>query len=166
MQAERITELITQYKSNKGRLAYLCVQISDLEDRMQKEVAYRYVDEVLKPAVIDGMPHGNQVGRPTENIAVRLADQVPSASMREMQSEYAELCSERRKVEQSVRTVDAWMQALNDKQSWVLRMHMIENVSWRELTSAYHRHYGEWASKDTLKRIKQKALDKISEIAG
>lgn len=166
MQADMVLNALASYSANKGRWAFLCSEIEALEEEMRIELAWRYEDAVLQPASIDGMPHGNQVSRTTENIAVRIADGVPTQAMRELQVKYLNLCVERREVERRVRQVDAWLQSLNDKQRWVIERQAIQGDSWRELSAAYRKRFGEFTSKDTLKRLKKRAVERIMEVYG
>lgn len=159
-----ILDMFAHYNLRKGQCALLRSQIAELESRMIEDQRWRYLDAVWKPVVMDDSPHGNEVSRTTENAAVRLADGVPGRELREMQAEYLELCAKLRDTERETRCVEAWLQMMNDKQRFVVEAHLIQGVSWREMTVGYHRRFGEFVSKDTLKRLQRRALDQIAGI--
>lgn len=165
MRVEQITQMLAAYIQTKARCAAITVQIQELKAKMETEYSYRYVDEILRPAPMDGMPHGNMVGRTTETIAVRLADRKLSPQLAAMMEECANLYEERRHLRLQVDFVDAWLQALNEKERYVVEHHLVHGESWKETGIGYRRRFEEGVSKDTLRRIGQKALKKIVEAA-
>lgn len=159
-----ILERFASYNVRKGQCALLRSQIAELESLMLEDQRWRYLDAVWKPVIMDDSPHGNQVSRTTENAAVRLADGVPTHDMRELQTKYLELNARLREADRAVRQVEAWLQMMNDKQRFVVEAHLIQGASWRELSAGYHQRFGEYVSRDTLKRIQRRAVDQIAGI--
>ena len=47
----------------------------------------------------------------------------------------------------------------------MIEMQIIDAVIWREILAKYQQVYGEYRSKDTLKRIRDRALDMIYDMA-
>ncbi len=61
--------------------------------------------------------------------------------------------------------VDAWLCGLNTREAWVIRHNVIDNLPWRETVRLYQQEFGVYYSKDSLKRIKEHALEKIYRMA-
>ena len=76
----------------------------------------------------------------------------------ELQEEYAE----RKK---TVDYVGAWLEGLPERERWMVETQIMDGVVWREVVLQYQEKYGEYRSKDTLKRIRDKALDLIYDMA-
>ena len=44
-------------------------------------------------------------------------------------------------------------------------MQVIDSVIWREIVLKYNERFGEYRSKDTLKRLRDRAIDLICDMA-
>ena len=165
MDREQIEGMIREYQANVGRCAHLDTQIRELEQGVRRALSVMIEEEILPGIGLDGMPHGNTVRRPTEEVACKYADGYIPEDIQHMQAKLERLAQDREGFANQVSYVDAWMKALNEKQRWIIRHQMIDQESWREIASAYTQSYGEIISKNTLKRMKDRAMDIIVGIA-
>lgn len=164
MQLEQILEKLSAYQQNKGRLAVLEVQISEMKILIQNATGSLLSDLVLKSPEEENMPHGNLPTSQVENIACKLADGWVSAEIKEMEAELKWLVQEWEKLKIQVAYVDAWLRGLNEKQRFVIVRQVIMADSWREVVSGYRQKFGDSVSKETVKRIRIKALCLIEEM--
>lgn len=166
MTIERIETILRDYKACLGRCNHLKTEMSVIE--RQIESIKRDTAETLaspKPRVLSDMPRGTTIGNPTEKYGGMLADGyktdeqvILEAKLAEYQSEYDDKIS-------TVDYVNSWMSGLADREKVVIRSNMVDGESWRDTVNTYNQKFGEMVSKDTLKRIKDKAMDKICEMA-
>ena len=61
--------------------------------------------------------------------------------------------------------MDAWLKGLNRKERWVIERIFFDGMTYREINGQYREIYGEPCSKDSLRRLKNTALEKIYQMA-
>ena len=166
MTFERIETILKEYKACLGRCNHLKTEMSVLE--RQIETVKIDTAETLaspKPRVLSDMPRGTQIGNPTEKYGGMLADGYKTAEQVLLEAKLAEYQAEYDDKISTVEYVNSWMSGLSDRERVVIRSNMIDGESWRETANVYNQKFGDAVSKDTLKRIKDRAMDKIAEMA-
>jgi hypothetical protein len=165
VQSDQVLSMLSEYMITKGRCAYMEAKISVLEMEIRSAYASLVTDQVLASSGQDGMPRGNEISRTVENLAIRLADGWVPDTLRDMNAELSELYRQRDILKNVLARVDAWLKGLTDRQRFVIEHQVIQNESWREVTNSFRQQFGESVSKDTLKRIKDRAVDTIISMA-
>lgn len=156
-------DTLERYNACVRRIA----QLETIISRMEKDVeAVR--DEVIGGEAMhsistEGGGHGGGgISRPVENLAIRLADGWVPDTIAEYLNDIARLQSELSYMRGLTDRVDGWLASLNPWEAWVIRTHVIGKAGWKETVSAYRTEFQEAAvSKDTLKRILERGLEKI-----
>lgn len=167
MTPEQVDEYLAQYREAVGRVGFLEIQVpflrKDLRRREESLAAYHALDTPVRE---EGMPHGSGTGNPVEKIVLKYADG----------RDHDELCSDRNDLEaleaelhekkHIVDCVNAWLKGLNEREAWVVIHKVIDDeFSWREVIMMFRLQYGEEWSRDRLKRIKERAMEKIYDYA-
>ena len=111
------------------------------------------------------MPHGTSVGNPVEELAVKLASGWLPPEVREMQSELEQEKAEHGRLSGRVRYVETWLSALTEREGWVVVHQYSGGETWHNVMADYQRQYGEYISKDTLKRLRGSAFKKVYRTA-
>jgi len=166
MLPERADQMLRDYKMFLGRCKYLSALIPEL-----KAEAAAWRDNLAEELCsiggqnLDGMPHGSTVGNPTERLGIMLADGYTPDGLKELEKQIVDYERELSEKSMTVHFVDAWLDGLTEKESWIVRMQVIEGAYWREIVMEYHRRYGEEYSREGLKKIKDGAIAKIHQMA-
>ena len=163
---EQVDQMLSQYKNCKGRTGHLELEIArrraELERRINNLVAEAATETPVRE---EGMPHGTGVGNPVERIVLKYADgYIPDdlrAEMEELKSAERELHDK----QMVIAYVDAWLSGLNDRERWVIEKNAIENYCWREMVDKLRKEFGEIRSKDSVKRLRDRAMEKIYSFA-
>lgn len=172
MEKERVDALLRDYRENIGRCGHLRMEIKRNAFRMdQAREAFRR--EALGPGVSQctGAPRGTTPGNPTEALGLMLAEgHVPEDSPQGREITRLKLESARMSAEMGVRQmqvdyVDCWLAGLTDRERWVIEHHIIEREIWHDIMIAFNQRYADDVSKDRLKRIQSRALERIYAMA-
>ena len=166
MTLERIEEMLKTYRFEVGRCGHLANEITQLE----KDIAWLQnnpAEELCGPSaqVITDMPRGTSVGNPTERIGLMLAAGYESQDVREMRIKLAEMKAEYAERRKTVDYVESWLAGLPERERWMIEMQVIDGVIWREIITKYPEKFGEYRSKNTLKRIRDRAMEMICDMA-
>jgi len=166
MDIERIERYLRDYKFCLGRCNHLKIELSVLS--RQIDAVRRDTAETLaapKPKPLSDMPRGTQISNPTEKYGGMLADGFKTDEQILLESKLAECESEYSEKIVVVEYVNSWMSGLTDRERTVIKAHMIDDLGWKDAVTTYNQKFGDAVSKDTLKRIKSVAMDKIAEMA-
>ena len=166
MLPQHVDDMLRDYRACLGRYSYLDVLIEELRD-MEQFIEMDDRAETIggQGKAMDGMPHGSTVGKPTEHAGIALASGYVSANLAELRDEIARLEAERNQSYKVVLFVDAWLKGLNRKERWVIERIFFDGMTYREINGQYREIYGEPCSKDSLRRLKNTALEKIYQMA-
>lgn len=166
MTIERVDEMLKTYRFEVGRCGHLRkdieVLVSDIE-RAKRGLA----SDLVGPGAqeITDMPKGTTVGNPTEKYGLMLAGGWVSDEIREMENKLAEMQAEYTERKKTVDYVESWLNGLSERERWMVETQVIDGVIWREVLAQYQEKFGEYRSKDTLKRLRDRAMDLIYDIA-
>ena len=164
MTPEQVDKMLADYKHCVARSKHIEIELSIMERQYQQSTATMMQDEALKAVQYDGMPHGTDVGKPTENLVMRFMSGYVPKYIEELAGDIHRLNDELFEMRTVVRIVDSWLLALTDKELFVLKRHVIENCFWKEVLEEYEAKWGIF-SKEGLRKIKKKALAKVYEAA-
>lgn len=170
MTRDQVETIIRNYRANLARCSHIDVEISNIQRHLQSpRLADQILAQIQARAVPnennDGSSRGNRVSRPTERQGIELAEAmeryVAAANAKiqrltEERERYAALCS----------FVDAWMKCLSEREQWILMRQVIDSEAWNAVVEEYKAHFGDQnASKNRLKYLKEKGMDRIMSIA-
>lgn len=166
MTPEKVMETLRTYRENLGRCEHLKVEIEQAETALQELQKSLYAD-IASPNTqnLDGMPHGHKVSSPTENIGIMLAAGETPRHIADLKADIRAMQEEQHSRQTCVAYVDAWLKGLTDQERWIIQGQVISGKTWRTLMLEYESINGEYRSKDSLKRLRARALKKIFEIA-
>lgn len=166
MTIERVEEMLKTYRFEVGRCGHLENDIAKTKREIECARA-NAASELAGPRaqVITDMPRGTKVGNPTETIGMMLASGYTGEEARELEAKLAELQAEYDERRKTVDYVESWLAGLPERERWMVEMQIIDGVIWREILTKYPERFGEYRSKDTLKRIRDRALDMIVDMA-
>lgn len=161
MTPEKVNTLLREYRANKGRCEHLKAEIGQLE--AQIPVLLDDIDIAISR--IDGIPHGHAVIDPTGQIASKRADGIEPVEVEDIRQSIARLHRELDEKRFALHYVDAWLIGLSEKERWIVETHIIAGLYWREVVYRYKAEFGEEYAKETLRKIQQRAMNRIYSIA-
>lgn len=166
MTHEHVNEMLKAYRFEVGRCGHLTAEMAVKQRQLEAERA-SMVDLLASPKAqqITDMPRGTTVGNPTERAGLKLAAGYVTPEYDALQAELAALQSEYDERYDVVMHVTSWLGGLDERGRWVIEAQVIDSLTWREIISRYRQRFGEDASKDTLKRIRDRSMDKIYQMA-
>ena len=167
MRREQVDQMLSKYKESKGRIGHLKIYVQMLRPEIELWEKNLLTDAALAtPDRVEGMPHGTTVGNPVENIVLaHLAGHMPE-ELRVMIRQLDGAERELKELYLIVNFVDGWMAGLSERETWMINHKVIDtDYSWREISMMFRQQYGEEHSRDTLKRIRDRALEKIYRYA-
>lgn len=166
MTMEEICEILSQHRQSIGKRDLLQIEIAEAKETlkiMQRTVA----EDVAAPGAqnVTGMPKGNAVGNPTECLGLMLASGDAPRHIAQLKTDIAELKRELHDLTIRINRVVAWLASLSERESWVITGHMIDGLTWYDMTEDYQRRYGQPRTRRSLQRLKRQALRKIAQMA-
>lgn len=166
MTIERVDEMLKTYRFEVGRCGHLKKDIEILTMDIEKAKRGLAADLVGPGAQeITDMPRGTTVGNPTEKYGLMLAGGWVSDEVRDMENKLGELTAEYTERKKTVDYVESWLNGLSERERWMVETQVIDGVIWREVLMQYQEKFGEYRSKDTLKRLRDRAMDLIYDMA-
>ena len=162
----QVDEMLKGYRTAKGRTAHLEVELGRLQAELQRTVdADREEAADLTGQGFSSMPHGSDVGQPTEAKGLRLCNLPPSPEAVAIKKRIHEITLTMDKFRITVQFVEAWLLGLTEKERWLIENQAIDCVSWKEVSWHYTSAFGHNATVDSLKRIRRAAMEKIYAMA-
>ena len=172
MTLEQVNGLLGDYRQLAGRCGHIEAEISRLKQEIAREKAEFEMDAAAPPvARLTGLPGGTGIAKPTERVALMLADGEAyrnSDACRRARQKEARIAALETELEEKrlwVRYVNAWLNGLADRERWVVEHHVIDGEIWHDIIQQFNRRYDDDVSRDRLKRIQQRALQKIYDMA-
>lgn len=162
MTIEDVKDLLSKYSANKGRAARLETEIAKLE--MEARQIRAMEASTLKASSVDGMPR-RKGGKsdPTAKKAVQLAS--GEAVSRDEARVLEKISGKKADLNQltlDVKLVEGWLSALMERERLIINLQMIQKRSWRETGQEYERAFGDQMSDDTLRRMRDRAIEFIA----
>lgn len=166
MTRERVDAILRGYRFDLGRCGHLALEIQDLEAKYNTEkgdMVHALVSP--KPQQLTDMPRGTAIGNPTEKFGLMLASGYSSEEMREIEIQIIAKTDEYKERRGRVLYVQEWLSGLNDRERWMVEQQVIDGVYWKDVGVQYAAKFGENVSKDTLKRLRDRAMEKVYAMA-
>lgn len=166
MQKETVDEMLRNYREYSARCLYLECCIRDIEDKLRSIRKTMVPDAISITAKYTDMPGAKgRVSDPTASVASRFADGYQPEAVRELEAELARMQDELRDKTPTTVFVEIWLNALNDKERFVIERKMIDGLFWREIAAEFGERFGARYSSISLKRMRIIALEKIYKIS-
>lgn len=165
MQKNTVDEMLFRYREYVGRCGHLESLIANEEKQLKRLRANVAEELVGGGSVITGMPHGSGISDPTSRIGIALAEGYTPEHIKELERELDEAREELNGKLPTVIFVEAWLKGLTEKERWIVEAQVIDKYTWGEVAGQHITKFGATTSKNTLKRLKNRALDKIYQMA-
>ena len=154
-------DILEQYRENKIRLNILYAQIAALTEYL-KEADDEFISgetfrhELDKPNV-----QNNRITDATPDIALKLDKY---KDKREIIFELQAKKYEAAQLQCEVAPVTAALNALKDRDRWIIEQYYFRGANWETISDAYYNKYGIPMSKRQIIRIRNRAIQKLGEI--
>lgn len=166
MTTERVNEMLHCYREYLGRCKHLEAEIAQAEKALASSIATAREDAAAPGGQnLDGMPRGTAVSSPTERIAMMFAEGRFPKYIEDIVTDLEKLKAEYQQKSPTVVFVDAWLLGLTEHERWIVERQVIDGVTWRELSSQHEKLFGEQRTKEGLKKLRARALEKIYRMA-
>lgn len=167
MTPSAVDTMLRDYKRCAARRDYLIEAIEILKRQKQHEQDKAMAEDALHSVVMNGMPHGSNPGNPVESLVLRYESGYKPQYIQEMDADLWQMQDELKEVTTVCNCVQAWLLALNDKESILIKAHVIEGLSWAETVPLLQRQYpGTFTgSRNGLRDLQRRALEKIYSVA-
>lgn len=166
MTKDAVDRMLSDARMNRGRLLHLQAEIARLNDEIDRAVKnLAYDAAVAHNYELSDMPRGTSVSQPTERIGLQLASGWEPDDVKAMRAELDAAMEEAEWRELDDHFVHAWLEGLPDRERWLIQNQVIDGVFWRDVLIRYRREFGTDVSKDTLQRVKARAMERIYKMA-
>lgn len=166
MDKTRVDEILRSYRYDVGRCGHLEAEIKMLENDLAK-LRRTLADDVSipKPQQLSGMPHGTMISNPTERIGMMLATGWEPDYIKDVEKSIQQLNEEYSEIYINVLFVQAWLKGLTEEESWIVEKQVVDGMYWRDVLTMYSIRFSKETSKDTLKRLRTRAMSKVYKMA-
>lgn len=166
MTRDRVDAILKGYRFDVGRCGHLAQEIQMLDVQYKNEQADMIHALVSPhPQQLTDMPRGTQVGNPTEKYGIMLASNYATDEMRELEIQILAKQDEYNERKARVVFVQSWLEGLTERERWMIETQVIDGVFWKDVGVQYAQRFGENVSKDTLKRLRDRAMEKVYAMA-
>ena len=165
MQPEDVKSYITHYKESVVRSLHLKNEIEEYKLLLERIDKVKVADLISITQRWDIMPHGSDVGDPTGQAAERIIDGDKSIYVKQVERVILAKEEELRKRSSMISYVNAWLQILSEREKYVIQARCIDGILWGEVEEGFYQRFGLRYSQQGLKRIRNRGLEKICEIA-
>lgn len=165
MQPHEVDKLLGEYRTNKARLAELELRNIERRARLASAQEKALEGDAIRAQQYTGMPHGNAVGRPVEDLALHYVDGYVPQIIRD---ERSDIEAEQREIDclrMRVKRVDVWLWCLDIRARYVISAQMIEGHTWQRLEDGSSAVFGYHMTAGGLRKIKRRAMETIYAVA-
>ena len=160
-----VDNMLSEYKAVLGRCNSLSVSIKKLKREIEIQKAQAVLNLSGGGQQMDGMPHGNALSQPTERVGIMLATGYEYPGVTELRKLLVESEAEYLDKQMTLLFVEGWLDGLTARERWIIEQQIFEGATYRQLNTMYREKFGEECSKDSLRRLRKTALEKIYEMA-
>lgn len=165
MTREQVESRLKNYRIGKARIAHLEAMIEQYKLRVPRELEEAHNEEAVRAVRYTGMPHGTDIQSPVEDEAEKRLNGEPPQIVKILLRDIHGMERERDELALSIRCVDAWMSGLRERERFVVEMHLMEGECWKDVQRAFGERYGYELTREGLKRMKERALERIYAVA-
>ncbi len=164
MTAERVDQMLADYKRCEGRAAHLVNELEMLNHLRDQQETLKVENSVNISPSLSGMPGSPGVSDKVGNLAIRFASGYVPRYIVELNEDIEKVKSELFEMERVLSFVRGWLLVLSDRERFIIEEHVINGRYWSEIIGEYEEKFGVF-SKDGMRKIKNRALEKIYEAA-
>ena len=166
MQKDDVEKLLREYRAKKARYTTLTLTADRMQRLLEAEAQNALANDALHAQQYNGMPHGKgKANKPVEDLVLRYVDGYKPENQRNWEDEVRQMMREMVELNTDIQLVDAWLDALNDRERTVVTETLINERTMQSLALASHRLFEHPLTVDSIRGIKRNALKKICEIA-
>jgi hypothetical protein len=154
-----IEQKLREYKSNLSKLKLIECSMKQIESEIQ----------VLEPSYIsaysfsDTPPSNtNKISSPVENAVLDGENQREKVD--ELKGRLRDMAKERLHLQCKVEEVQAYLTALGAEEKFIIEQFCFEKLTWRMVAERYRREFGNYISRDTLRKKKKAAIRQMGSI--
>ena len=154
-----IEQKLREYKSNLSKLKLIECSMKQIESEIQ----------VLEPSYIsayafsDAPPSKtNKISSPVENTV--LAEENKREKVDKLKERLWDMAKERLYLKCKVEEVEAYLTALGAEERFVIEQFYFEKLTWRMVADKYRKEFGNYISREPLRKKKKAALEKMEKI--
>ena len=158
MEIKPLIKLLKSYKENKTKLNIKLKELKNLR------IALKHIEPETN---LQGINFDSEGIHSINTISDKTGNSVLKADNKklEIEEEISKTEEEVRKLRKDVEAIDDRLEILTYKEKLLLTAKYIEECSYADIGNrVYYQHYNETRSADTIKRIIEKALKKITKI--
>jgi len=154
-----IEQKLREYKSNLSKYKLIECSMKQIESEIQVLEpsyisAYRYSDVPPSKA--------NKISSPVENIV--LAEEAKREKIDRLKDQLWDLARERMELKLRIEEVEAYLIALGAEERFIIEQFYFERLTWRMVAERYRKEFGNYISREPLRKKKKAALEKMEKI--
>lgn len=158
MEIKTLIKLLKNYKENKATLNIRLKELKNKRIELKNLVVDTSISEINYDT--EGIHSKNTISDKTGNSIIKTDDK-----RIKLEEDIAKLEEEIRKLRKDVETVDDRLEILTYKEKQLLIARYIEECSYTDIGNrVYYQLYSETRSEDTIQRMINRALKKVSKI--
>lgn len=154
-----IEQKLREYKSNLSKLKLIECSMKQIESEIQ----------VLEPSYISAYAFSDtppsktyKISSPVENIV--LAEEAKKEKVNRLKDQLWDLARERMELKLRIEEVEAYLTALGAEERFVIEQFYFEELTWRMVADKYRKEFGNYISREPLRKKKKAALEKMEKI--
>ena len=154
-----IEQKLREYKSNLSKLKLIECSMKQIESEIQ----------VLEPSYISAYAFSdtppsktNKVFSPVENIV--LEEEAKREKVNRLKDQLWDLARERMELKLRIEEVEAYLIALGAEERFIIEQFYFEKLTWRMVAERYRKEFGNYISREPLRKKKKAALEKMEKI--
>ena len=154
-----IEQKLREYKSNLSKYKLIECSMKQIESEIQ----------VLEPSYIsayafsDAPPSKtNKISSPVENIV--LAEEAKKEKVNRLKDQLWDLARERMELKLRIEEVEAYLIGLGAEERFIIEQFYFERLTWRMVADKYRKEFGNYISREPLRKKKKAALEKMKKI--
>lgn len=166
---KQVETVLASYRQSEARRDNLTQDIEACE----RGIKYLDHDELIDEAAVRGqsydnadMPRGTKTSDPTAGLAIRMIEGSEPKHKAELEKELRQLTRERQMLIRNLTMMDGWLACLKEKERAVVTWRIIEASTWPETLSKFEETFGLTYSLNGLKKVKERALARITRFIG
>jgi hypothetical protein len=151
-----IEQKLREYKSNLSKLKLTECSMKQIESEIQ----------VLEPSYISAysfsdIPTGKtyKISSPVENTV--LAEENKQEKVDKLKGRLWDMAKERLYLQYKVEEVEAYLTALGAEERYIIEQTYFEKLTWRMVADRYRKEFGNYVSRDTLRKKKKTAINQM-----
>jgi len=154
-----IEQKLREYKSNLSKLKLIECSMKQIESEIQ----------VLEPSYISAYSFSDTPPSKTNNISSPVENCVLDGENRrekvdKLKERLWDMAKERLHLQCKVEEVQAYLTALGAEERFVVEQFCFEKLTWRMVAERYRREFGNYISRDTLRKKKKAAIRQMGSI--